>query len=93
MDRHKRSRAALSRLPASAADVGANIVLQPQQLRYVTANFRFVHNFDAVFGKSEVPSLASKRLLLAIVDGLPSWLTSIQATYLADAFSPRSPKR
>jgi hypothetical protein len=80
MDRHKRSRAALSRLPASAADVGANIALQPQQLRYVTAHFRFVHNFDAVFGKSEVPSLASKRLLLAIVDGLPSWLTSIPAT-------------
>jgi hypothetical protein len=42
------------------------------------------------FRKTEFPPLASKSLLLAVVDGISSGLTSILAACQTDAFSPRS---
>ena len=70
IERRKSFRTALSRLPASVDDVGANIALQPRSwamLPQISALFTSLMDH---FRKTEFPSLASKSLLLAVVDGI-----------------------
>jgi hypothetical protein len=80
MERHKRSRAALSRLPASVADVGANIVLQPQELKYVTALLSLVHRFNRPFRKNGIRVLGVKKPVL-LAGFIPS---DLDAGHLSD---------
>jgi hypothetical protein len=55
IERRKSFRTALSRLPASVDDVGANIALQTSELGYVTANPSPVHKFNGPFPKNGIP--------------------------------------